>query len=158
MFGAEKGNQLRDLVLGEGVLKAGHLLAAVFDLRDDLRGLHGLADMGQRWTFLGSLRRVSMAVGATLVAEKHSSRSLGGFRIGRDSKRCAEREDAEKGQGRERPWKPDFESNHLIIFSLFPRVCLMLWMVEAQEDSLPSCVQKEQEKFPNFIKNRTQVG
>jgi hypothetical protein len=80
VLGAEKGYELGYFVMGERVAEAGHFLASVFDLGGDMRGLHGLADIGQGWTFLGALRRGSVAVGASFVAEEGGSglfRSLG---------------------------------------------------------------------------------
>ena len=79
MFGAEPGDELGQFVLGNRVAETGHLLAAVFNLGGDLPGLHCLADIGQRRAFWSSLAGGSVAVGASLVAEKVGSGLLGCF-------------------------------------------------------------------------------
>ena len=86
MLGAEKGHQLSYFVVGDRVAEAGHLLAAVFDLGGDLRGLHGFADVGEGWTLLGSLGGGSVAIGAAFIAEEVGSGLLRSFGI-----RCEER-------------------------------------------------------------------
>jgi len=86
MFGAQKRDQLGDLILGERVFEAGHLLSAVFDLCRNLSRLQGLANVGQRRSFLCALSGGSMAIGATLVAKQSGSLCFRSFRSG--SKNC----------------------------------------------------------------------
>ena len=81
MLCAEISDQLCHFVMRERVAEAGHLLAAVFDLGRDLRGLHGLANVGQRWSLLGSLSGGSVAISASFVAKEGGSRLLDCFGI-----------------------------------------------------------------------------
>lgn len=113
MLGAEKSDQLCHFVMGERVAEAGHLLAAVFDLGRDLRGLHGLANIGQRWSLLSSLSRGSVAVGAAFIVKKDSSRFLLGFGRERECGVQGEGEEASCGQNWQPVRKAHFECSHI---------------------------------------------
>jgi len=119
--GAKECNQLRDFIIGERVLEAGHLLTAIFNLIGNLLGLHGLAHVSERRTLLGSLTGCPMTVGASLVPEKDGSglfrffgsRSEGGV----NGK--VKREDDDQGWKQARA--PQFECNHVNHFLIgFP--------------------------------------
>jgi len=126
VFGTEKGDELGYFVVIERVAEAGHLLAAVFDLGGDLRCLHGLADVGQGRTFLGSLAGGSVAIGASFIAEEGGSGLLGGVRSGSLRGGNGERDGREDGQdGKDTGWA-DFERSHIRIFSLIPQFALRL--------------------------------
>ena len=86
MLGAEKSYQLGNLIMGERLAEAGHFLATVFDLGGNLRGLHGLADVGQGRSFWGSLASCPVAISAALVTEKSGSGLFRSFGV-----RCQER-------------------------------------------------------------------
>ena len=112
VFCAEKGNELSQFVLGERVAEAGHLLPAILDLGGNLRGLQGLADVGQGRTLLGSLSAGAVAVGAAFVTKEVGS---GLFR--RFLSECVRgREGKNEGAGGAQDWKKTkkahFESDH----------------------------------------------
>jgi len=73
MFSAQECDQLSHLILRKRVFEARHLLAAVFDLAGDLRGLQLSAGVGQRGSLVRTLGSVAVAVGATLVAKEQSA-------------------------------------------------------------------------------------
>lgn len=79
MLRAQVGNELSDLVAGEGILEARHLLTAVFDLISDPFRLQGFTNVLQRRPFGRALQVGAMAVGAALVAEERGSCRFGCF-------------------------------------------------------------------------------
>ena len=91
VFGAEVGDQLSDLLIGEGVAEGRHLLAAVENLMGDFgRGpVFVLAQAGEAGGLLGSLTAGSVTVSAALVAKEDRAGLLAGFVVG-----------AEQGVGR----------------------------------------------------------
>ena len=115
MFGTEKGDELGYFVVIERVAEAGHLLAAVFDLGGNLHGLHGLADVGERRSLLGSLAGGSVAVGAALITKKVGSGLLVGF----GSKRMDGKSDqASRDQNWKQIRKRCFECSHMDYFRI----------------------------------------
>jgi len=115
VFGTEKGDELGYFVVIERVAEAGHLLAAVFDLGGDLRRLHGLADVGERRSLLGSLAGGSVAVGAAFIAEEVGSGLLVGF----GSKRTDGKSDqASCDQNWKQIRKKCFECSHMDYFRI----------------------------------------
>jgi len=72
VFGAQVGDQLSHLLVGEGVAEGRHLLSAVEDLGGDLgrRPKLVLADVDQRGRLFAADAADAVAVGAALVAEE----------------------------------------------------------------------------------------
>ncbi len=73
MLCSQKNNELRDLILGKGILERWHLLTTILNLVGNLRGLHELAHAVQRRSFGRALGVDAVAVRAPLVAEERSS-------------------------------------------------------------------------------------
>jgi len=73
VFGPQIGNQVCYFISGEGILKGGHLLAAVFNLLCDLRGFPSFTDVEERGTLGSSLAVCSMAIGAAFVTKEIGS-------------------------------------------------------------------------------------
>lgn len=85
VLGPQEGDELLDLLVAERIAKGRHLLAAVQDLVGHL--LRGpclvFADIGETGTLFGAFERLSVAIGAALVAVQggagfHISRGIGG--------------------------------------------------------------------------------
>ena len=79
MPGAQVGDQLGDLAVGEGVAEGGHLLASVHDLASDFdRGpLLLLPEINQRRAFLSADAPLAVAMYAVLGAKQESPGLLG---------------------------------------------------------------------------------
>lgn len=91
MFGAQVGDDLCHLGIGERVSKGGHLFAAIEDLLRDFFRRPGLvgADGGERRTFLGSDAADPVAVLASFITEEDCAGLFVGLGCG-----------AEEGQGK----------------------------------------------------------
>ncbi len=74
-FGAQEGDDLRDLRIGERIGEGGHLLSPIHDLIGDLCGRPLLvgADIGKRWALFCAFEMVSVAMDAALIAEEGSA-------------------------------------------------------------------------------------
>ena len=81
MLGAQIGDQLGDLLVGERVGKGRHLLAAVEDLIGDLGWGPQLvlAQVNERGSLLCADSANAVAVGATFVAKQERSGFFGGL-------------------------------------------------------------------------------
>jgi len=79
MLGAEVGDQPRDFIASERIVKTGHFLAAVLDLPGNLGWFHCLTHVFKRRPFGRSLGVSAVAVSAALVAEERSACGLRRF-------------------------------------------------------------------------------
>lgn len=83
MLGAEVGDQLGDLLIGDGVAEGRHLLAAVENLTGDFLRGPGLvcAQADEAWRLFAADAARSVTIGATLVAKQQCAGLLGGLRL-----------------------------------------------------------------------------
>lgn len=83
MFGAEVGDQLGDLLIGDRVAEGRHLLAAVENLAGDFFRGPGLvcAQADEARSLFAADATGSVAIGATLVAKQQCAGLLGGLRL-----------------------------------------------------------------------------
>ena len=81
ILGAKIGDELRNLLVGQGVAEGRHLLPAVQDLSGDFCGGPRFVrtDAGERGGFFAANAVGAVAVGAALVAEQNSAGFLAGL-------------------------------------------------------------------------------